>query len=282
LWSVESIKYPCSAKSAIIFGVLLFSLAGAKGVGVWRDHHAEAVLDLDLPRVPIYYRDQMLGRTPLRITPELVREEKLPLDCSRPLKLDITGWVDCVLLTDGRNTLRLQAGLPPFFASKADTFETPWGTRSRMHCGLEEGNRRSGFVYPPPQLRNEPMFTIQLRDAQPLKMGSVLHLHCVLNNSTGSDFLGGEAVITPHYFHFDQEPRGWASLAPSLKGEATMPESWQRLAAGATLEADFDFDGPVAPGDYEYFCDWFLHAAGMGANTGHGSVYSNIVRIRVD
>jgi hypothetical protein len=266
-----------SAKHLKLLAAFIVALACGFGFNYWRDRAAVLVLTLDLPRVPIYYKGQMLGRTPLRITPERIREWKLPLDTSRPLELN-GGWADRVDLSDGKTILPLYFGVPWPFSQYLDTFEVPWGTRCRVHVGWHDGNRREGFAFPKPALRNEPILTIQKLDAEPIAAGSSLRLRCVLNNPTRKSYKGRQAVIGRVCCSYERVD-SVASLP--ARREVTMPASWNTLPAGATMNGDIELDAPLAPGDYELFCTWFLYPPESSSSGGAGSIYSNVLELHV-
>jgi hypothetical protein len=260
-------------------------LAAVVGGLAWHSRqglaNADYVLDLDLPRVPIYYKNELLGHTPLAITPELVRDHHLPLDPALPLKLVSPGWADCEELTDGKTTVPLYAGPAWPFGGKLEIFPTPWGERARMSVGMEKGKLRSGLLYPRAELREEPVMTIEAMDAWPLAAGAPLRLHCVLTNPTAKDYKGRQAVVGRRCYGFEARPLAGAATTGPVRREVTMPASWNALPAGGKLEGDVKFEAPGAAGDYELFCTWFLYKAAAGSNEGAGSVYSNILWLRV-
>jgi hypothetical protein len=233
------------------------------------------VIDLDAPHVPLYYQGQLLGHTPLCITPQLIRDAKMPLDPNKPVKFDFVGWTESVCLTDGITSVPLYAGVPWGFGNYADPFQSPWGERCRIHVGGEDGNRRFGQLFPKPELRGDPILSISSPTLL-VHAGTPLHLHCVLSNPTPIDYVGKEADLTRHFFSFEKRTN---ALPPSnLRRIAVMPASWDHLPPDATLTADVEYDAPAAPGEYELFCDWFLTNS---QNSGAGSTYSNILRLTV-
>ena len=267
-----------------VFVIPVIVLAAVAAFAALR-HRGESdaiyVLDVDVPNVPIYYKDQLLGRTPLQITPARLAAWKLPLDAAQHLTLFAGGWADCVQLSDGKTSLPLYAAAPWPFASYLDRFDTPWGERCRMHIGGEHDNRRDGFLYPAPPLRHEPVLTIQMLDAPPIPAGAPLRLNCVLTNPTSKGYVGRLATMERHCFFYDQRNTTYAAPAAGARRAIDMPAAWNALPAGATLKADLGFDAPVDPGDYELFCTWFLFKAGDNTQTGVGSVYSNMLWLRV-
>ncbi len=240
-------------------------------------------LQLDLPCVPVYYRDRLLGRTPLTMTPQRVSECDLPLAAGSQLKAFGAGWADVLILSDGTTDVPLYAGALLLFASYLDRFPTPWGERCRMHIAHQEqdGRRLSGYLCRKPELRDEPLLTISLLDPLPVRIGQPLRVHVVLNNPTSREYAGREAKINRHCFSHVAYPAARASLPSGFRREATMPDSWKNLPPGATLSADLEFDAPTSPGSYEFFCDWFLYAPAPQSNTGVGSCYSNMLDLQV-
>ena len=243
----------------------------------------EITLEVDLPRVPIYYCDRLLGRTPLTITPQRVGEWNLPLQAGSQLKAYGTGWADALILSDGKTEVPLYAGTPPLFATYLDRFPTPWGERSRMQISHEgrDGRSLSGYIYRKPELRDEPLLTISLPDPPSVRAGQPLRVHVAINNPTDRAYAGREARITQHFFPHVAYARVSKPLPAGFRRELTMPISWKDLLPGATLSADLEFDTPPSPGSYEFFCTWFLYDPDPQKNTGVGSCYSNMLVLRV-
>jgi len=240
-------------------------------------------LKLDLPRVPIYYRDQLLGQTPLTITPQRVSEWNLPLQAGSQLKAYGTGWADVLILSDGATQVPLYAGTPALFASYLDRFPTPWSERCRMHISHEgqDGRSLSGYAYRKPELRDEPVLTISLLDPSSVRVGQPIRVHGALSNPTSRTYAGREAKIKRCCFSHAVRPAVNATLPANFRREVTMPASWKNFPPGATLNADLAFDAPVSPGSYEFFCTWFMYDPNPQKNTGVGGCYSNILCLQV-
>jgi hypothetical protein len=269
-------RWPVVAMPAII----VLAVLGYTTIQHYYQASATYVLDLDLPNVPIYYKDQLLGRTPLRVTPQRIADWGLPLNPAKPVTLEGFGWADCAVLSDGTTTLPLYAGTPWPFAGYLDEFDSPWGMRCRFHVGGEDGNRRIGYLYPTAERRNEPILKIQTLDAMPIAAGGPLRIKCVLNNPTSTSYAGRLATIERYCFSY--ETRNYNNvLPPKTLREIDMPPAWNTLSPGQTLAANLMFEAPTKPGDYELFCTWFLYDPQENSNSGPGSCYSNMLRLIV-
>jgi len=274
-------RHPTPKGIAWAFGAVI-ALGAGVALAYWPNGRDAWVLDLDLPHVPIYYKDQMLGRTPLHITPERVRQWKLPLDVTRSLTLDGSGWADCAVLSDGTARLPLYAAAPWPFGGYVETFDSPWGERCRVDVGTLRDKFCSGFAYPQAALRHEPMLTIRMLDPQPLAPGAALRLHCDLKNRGEKSYAGRKATLTRVCYDFERRDKhAWSKAAGTIRSEVTMPVTWNSLPTGGAMAADVEFDTPTVPGNYEIFCMWFLYVPDERSNTGAGSTYSNVLCMRV-
>jgi hypothetical protein len=240
-------------------------------------------LKLDLPRVPIYYRDKLLGHTPIKITPQRVDEWNLPLQAGAQFKAFGSGWADVVILTDGTTKIPLYAGVPAFFSSYLDRFPTPWGERCRMQISHEdqEGRNLSGYLYRKPELRNEPLLTISFLDQSSVEIGQPVRVHVVLSNPTSRTYTGREVKIEQHCFYHIASQEVRTGLPTGYRRDVTMPASWNNFPPGSTLTADLEFAAPVFSSSYEFFCTWFMYDPDPPKNTGVGSCYSNIMVLQV-
>lgn len=248
----------------------------------YQANHATFVLEVKGIHVPIYYQGQLLGYSPLAVTPQRVAEWKLPLKPHDLKYMGGSGWADCVTLTDDQTEIPLFAGAPLVGAGNVDQFDTPWGKRCRMHVGREIENRRSGFFWPVAELRGDPIVTISLKPGVPVVAGRPFQLHCVLSNPTSFDYEGSRSELTRFCRSFGPTEKNWTPPPASLRRTIALPESWNTLKQGARFEMDVEFDAPLKPEEYELFCPWFLYKKGKNGESGSGSAYSNVLLLRVE
>lgn len=279
------IRRPIGRRAVTISAATLLGILLLSGAVHWRNSSSDpnAIrLSLDIPGVPIYYKDQLLGRTPLIITADKVRDWTLPLSTTGRLKLYSWGWGDVVMLGDGTTHLPLYAGTPGLFAGYLDTFATPWGERCRMHVGREseDGRRQEGYLYRRAELRDEPILTITLLNPQPVLAGDALKVRCTLTNPTSKHYVGRQAAIQRYCFSYvGRDPA--ATLLSSVRRRVELPDTWNDLPAGATMSADLEFDAPLAADSYEFFCCWGLSDPKPESSTLTGSCYSNMLSLPV-
>jgi len=283
-----TIRKPITARQRKIVGVSVLVLVAV--IGIWSavDHarasSARFVLDLDLPAVPIYYQGRLLGRTPLAITPEKIAQWGLPISSTRPLEMFSWGWADSVILSDGVTLLPLYAGPRWPFTPYLDTFETPWGVRCRMHIGTGDNNRlQSGWLWPRAELRKEPILKIVLARPTPVVAGGSFAVNCLLTNPTSQTYQGRKAQLDQHFFSYARRDRVPTTKPAGFRRVVDLPQTWNALAPGARFKTTVDFDAPLSPGKYEYFCTWDLFAPdkqGMDGTLSSGC-YSNMLSLTV-
>jgi hypothetical protein len=260
----------------VLLALVAFAIVASNGLAKRRDYNAAILLDLNVPNVRIYYKDQLLGRTPLQITPQRITGWGLPLRGSSKLRLYAPGWADCVILSDGTTSLPLYAAPPWPFGSYLDRFQSPWGQRCRMSIDQENESRLYGYLFPAADRRDEPVLVISILNPQPVKPLAPLKVHCVLTNPTSITYEGRLAEIAPICFSYERR-----SDIRTPPRDVDMPSNWNTLMPGQTLQSDITFHVPATVGDYEWFCTWFLYDKTPNSQTGAGSVYSNILQVKV-
>jgi hypothetical protein len=240
---------------------------------------ANFVIDVDVPGTPIYYQGQMLGRTPLTISPEKIQQWGLPLSPAGKLEMYSWGWGDAVMLTDGTTHLPLFAGPPWPFAADLDTFESPWGTRCRISAGDDDGER--GYLFPRAQFRDEPILIISPTQSGAVAAGSSFKLDCVLTNPSSRDYRGVRSSIERKCFSYIRRDPNPSPIPKAFRWHIDLPSTWNDLPAGARHEEIVEFDAPHKPDDYELFCTWDLFSEPNSDRLDSGSIYSNMLTLKV-
>jgi len=265
---------------AVGAGVLLIAWGIRQAWLRWDQAHAIAVLDLDVPRVPIYFRDQFLGRTPLAISPDAVRRWHLPLNPAGKLRLFNSGWEEALLLSDGDTTLCLWAGVPMLFRPFVDIAPTAYGDRTRVAIRKEDGPRLTGELLRRAKDRDEMICTISFADPAPHRPVEPILLRVAASNPTSRHLTGTAALIAYHFLSTETRNIKGPFL-PYSAIEVPLPADWHDWPPAASRTTEITIPAPGKAQDYELFCTLDLLAGNSRGDLVEGSAYSNMLHAPV-
>lgn len=270
---------PKAVALSLIVAVLLAWL-------IYRDYeqrHALLVLSTNYPGTHIYYQDQYLGRTPLAMTADKIKEWNLPLDSSQPLNISSTNYTQRIVVysEDHQSKVVLDAK-SPFYAPSPKPLPTPWGIR---HTILEGGTYQGRRL--PMVLRNEtsqtlPQLYIELLQPPPYTTGQIVPLSCTFTSP--SKRLEGDnpqirvilkSFTKPSIISNTSKPIDWDHNL------FDMPASWAAWPVGQSRTEIVEFQMPDQPGHYTLMAVFNLFKKGNSRFLVIGSPYSEYLLVKV-
>lgn len=226
--------------------------------GMWYVHHqwvlsqASLVVTTDIPWTKVYYKDKLLGRTPLVITPQRITEWGLPLKSDAPLGTFFSSWTQRPMLYElnDRHKYILLDFQGPSFASLDRELPTPWGTRHVALCGGEEGLYQSFTLWNTDHLVT-PWLQITLPNSGPYIPGESVQVHCKLTNPEQKHYRGAKPVLNVKLFPFEHSHTSTEPEKPKYHNFLfPMEESWASWPPKSSQSITVTINMPQEPGHY--------------------------------
>lgn len=233
-----------------------------------------ATIDAEVANTRVFYRDQLLGTTPLPITTEMCERHgfAIPEDY-----IETDGWGEWIELdaSDGSGTKKLTFLVPGSVREQYLTLETPWGIRTKR------SGSRSNYGGPPVNLTTGLMplvdkdgIRLELHDLGKCVPGDKIDLRLTL---TG---MGDEPVVgfRPELMVFwgDQDAV-WCNRSCS---KMALGEEFATISPGDVHQITMPLNAPAEAGDYSVFVVYHLFKDEADDHLEIGAVYSESQLLR--
>lgn len=267
-------------RRVMIAGAVMLALAAWLGYSFYERYNAPLVISTNYPGTAVYYRDQLLGRTPLSITPQRVRAWGLPLNPDPRWELTRTDWTQRVLLFDTDRDTEVVLDLrSPFYAPTPKPFPTPWGER-HISLGDSSGNPHNLIMMDATD-DSYPSIEIELKTPPPYSPGQVVSLQCEVHN-LGKPLDGFRPGSRIMFWSFDMK---WADprtdRAGSRSTNVNWPDDWSDWPTGTHRKKTIDVTMPDRPGNYTLMTVFKLFEDEQSKHLKIGSLYSNYLLVQV-
>jgi len=265
------------AAKVIVAAVLLLALilAGWRA-STWyqqwqsaRLANAYRLIDTEIPGTEVYFRDKLLGKTPLILSKADCAAIGLPVAAGT--SIDFDGWGEGVAFHDPMTNSdpRLMFKVPAGDASLFLTYETPWGSRTKTAGGWDLPNGfRSKFLS---RGQNGIGVIVNIDfDPKPDPAEKLLKVKVSVTNSGRNPYTGFRPEVELHWGTLDAQ---WQRRSHKT---FKLPAEWRNIAPGQTLQTEVEIPSPGATGDYSVFATLNLFQnAKDNYLAGTGSVYSD-------
>lgn len=268
---------------AIVAAVLLATLiVGGWKVPTWyqqwqaaRLANAYRLIDAEIPGTEVYFRDKLLGKTPLILSKADCAAFGLPV--APGTLVDSDGWGEGLSFHDPptNSDPRLMYKVPSNHASSFLTYETPWGLRTKMSGGWDLRNGfRSRFMS---RGQNGIGVIVSIDfNTKPDPSQKSLKVNVSVTNSGSAPYRGFRPEIELLWGTFDVQ---WQHRSHKT---FALPAGWANIAPGQTLQTTVEIPLPAAAGDYSVFATLNVFQSESGNYlVGQGSVYSDSRLLRV-
>jgi hypothetical protein len=230
---------------------------------------AYRLIDAQIPGTEVYFRGKLLGKTPLVLSKADCAAVGLPVTAGRIFDLD--GWGEGVAFHDPKTNSdpRLMFKVPASDASSFLTYDTPWGSRTKMGGGWDLPNGiRSKFMS---RGQNGIGVLVNINfNAKPDPSDKFLKISVSATNSGAVAYSGFRPEIEVLWGTFDVQ---WQRRSHQ---RFPLPDEWASIVPGQTLRTTVEIPVPAAAGDYSVFATLnVFQNKSDDYLAGHGSVYSD-------
>jgi hypothetical protein len=248
-------------------------IVGLKVPGWYRQRQAARlanayrVIDAEIPGTEVYFRDKLLGKTPLILSKADCAALGMPVTSGT--RLDMDGWGEGLCFEDPTTNSypRLMYKVPSSSAGSFLTYQTPWGSRTKMGGAVLPSNGLRAIFMPRGQNVGVDInidFNSQSDPAQKL-----LKVKLSITNGGSSAYVGFRPEVELHWGTFDVQ---WQHRSHKT---FPLPAEWANIAPGQTLQTTVEIPLPEVAGDYSVFATFDLFENEKGDNLGDGSGYSD-------
>ncbi len=206
--------------------------------------NAYRLIDTEIPGTEVYFRDKLLGKTPLILSKADCAAIGLPVAAGT--SIDFDGWGEGVAFHDPTTNSdpRLMFKVPAGDASLFLTYETPWGSRTKSAGGWYLPNGfRSKFM-----ARGQDGIAVSIDfNPKPDPAERLLKVKVSVTNSGAIAYRGfrPEVELLWGTFYVQWQRRSGKTFK--------LPADWADIAPGQTLQTTVEIPLPASAGDYSVF-----------------------------
>jgi len=281
--SSRSLFYGAGFFVALAAFVLLVSMRPQKRPPATASVRPFFLVDSTVPGTAVYFRDKLLGKTPLSLSKADWTRFGLPVTTGQSaspsgiVNSDPDGWGEGLCFHDPATNTdpRLMYKVPPSYEKSYLEYDTPWGKRTKMACGEGgSGGFRSYFMS-----RGQDGIGVLLRIDLANAVASSdrkVNLVVTASNTGSAAYSGVRPEVEFLWGTFDVQ---WQHR---FHKTSKLPPEWANIAPGQTLQTTLSIDLPKVSGDYSLFAILNLFQPEHGEYlVGKGSVYSDSKLLKV-
>jgi hypothetical protein len=263
------------------FIILALAVVGSI-VLAWHHHwqaarpaNAYRLIDAEIPGTEVYFREKLLGKTPLILSKADCASFGLPV--TPDTLVDSDGWGEGLPFEDPTTDFhpRLMHKVPSSHASSFLNYETPWGLRTKLSGGWALPNGfRSKFMS---RGQNGVGVVVNIDfNSQPNPTDKLLQVNVSVTNSGSRPYGGFRPEIELLWGTFEVQ---WQHRAHKT---FALPAEWAKIEPGQMLHTIVEFPLPETAGVYSVFATFNVFQNEENSLLiGHGSVYSDSKLLRV-